>query len=539
MMMKKKLRWMSILLVLALAAGSGGCGMGRKDAGMADGEAVSQEAQQWNGSNGANKAYMETDAGRAEEFITEEYNAITENGFMRTALQTLSTFGADVDTAAYSNIRRMLQNGTAPRDIPKGAVRLEEMLNYFHYDYEYPKQDEVFGISIDGADCPWQKDHGLLRVGIRTRELDFSDSPKSNLVFLLDVSGSMDEPNKLPLLKQAFAMLVDNLGEKDRISIVTYAGADQVVLEGARGDEKGKVLEALNFLEAGGGTNGSAGIETAYAIAEYYFIQGGNNRVILATDGDLNIGNTSESGLKSLIEEKKKTGVYLSVLGFGEGNLRDNKLQTLADSGNGNYAYIDSLMEAKRVLVEEMGSTLVTVAEDVKFQVEFNPAWIEEYRLLGYENRLLNAEDFTDDTKDAGEVGAGHTVTVLYEVVWAGEDPEGGQEDIALKYQTREPAQGEVMKEWATLKIRYKDPGTSGSKELVKAFGAEIYKKDVTEANMLLEASVAEFGLLLCDSEHKGNASYEQILELWGHSREDVAEEVTEFLQLVELAAGQ
>lgn len=538
-MMKKKLRWMSILLVLALAAGSGGCGMGRKDAGMADGEAVSQEAQQWNGSNGANKAYMETDAGRAEEFITEEYNAITENGFMRTALQPLSTFGADVDTAAYSNIRRMLQNGTAPRDIPKGAVRLEEMLNYFHYDYEYPKQDEVFGISIDGADCPWQKDHGLLRVGIRTRELDFSDSPKSNLVFLLDVSGSMDEPNKLPLLKQAFAMLVDNLGEKDRISIVTYAGADQVVLEGARGDEKGKVLEALNFLEAGGGTNGSAGIETAYAIAEYYFIQGGNNRVILATDGDLNIGNTSESGLKSLIEEKKKTGVYLSVLGFGEGNLRDNKLQTLADSGNGNYAYIDSLMEAKRVLVEEMGSTLVTVAEDVKFQVEFNPAWIEEYRLLGYENRLLNAEDFTDDTKDAGEVGAGHTVTVLYEVVWAGEDPEGGQEDIALKYQTREPAQGEVMKEWATLKIRYKDPGTSGSKELVKAFGAEIYKKDVTEANMLLEASVAEFGLLLCDSEHKGNASYEQILELWGHNREDVAEEVTEFLQLVELAAGQ
>lgn len=468
-----------------------------------------------------------------ESFQTEEYQAVTENGFLQVTVNPLSTFSADVDTASYSNVRRMLMQGRSPEEIPKGAVRLEEIVNYFHYDYEKPREEEPFGVSIDGTDCPWQPEHGLLRIGLQTEAIDFSDSPKSNLVFLLDVSGSMDEPNKLPLLKQAFGMLVDNLGEKDRVSIVTYAGTDQIVLDGARGNEKGEIQEALQYLEASGSTNGSAGIETAYALAEEHFLPNGNNRIILATDGDLNIGQTSESQLKTLIEQKRKSGIYLSVLGFGEGNLKDNKLETLADAGNGNYGYIDSLMEARRVLVEELGSTLYTVAEDVKFQVEFNPLQISEYRLLGYENRLLNAEDFTDDTKDAGEIGAGHTVTALYEVVWAKEAEDG----ISLKYQSSEPAAGEAAKEWATLKIRYKEPGASRSKELVYAFGPEIYQPSLSEANMLLEASAAEFALLLRDSEFKGNGSYGHILGLWENMQSGGAKEVTEFLDLVRLAA--
>ena len=407
-------------------------------------------------------------------------------------------------------------------------------MNYFHYDYPQPSEQERFGIAIDGMKCPWEPEHGLIRIGICTQEIDFSKSPKSNLVFLLDVSGSMDEPNKLPLLKQAFSMLTEHLGEKDRVSIVTYAGTDQVVLDGARGDEKGQIQEALDLLEASGSTNGSAGIQTAYELAREHFILGGNNRVILATDGDLNVGQTSESQLQSLIEEERKSGIYLSVLGFGEGNLKDNKLETLADQGNGNYAYIDSRMEARRVLVEEMGSTLLTVAEDVKFQVEFNPAQIAEYRLLGYENRLLTAEDFTDDTKDAGEVGAGQSVTALYEVVWA----DGKEKGPDLKYQQREAVGGEAQKEWATLKIRYKEPHASESKELVQAFGQEIYAEQPKDAGLLLAASVAEFGMLLKDSAYRGNSSYDQILELWENVSYGGNEEIGEFLELVHTARG-
>lgn len=469
----------------------------------------------------------------AEGGDTEEYHASEEHGFFRTKQTPLSTFSADVDTASYSNVRRMLMEGRRADEIPKGAVRLEEMLNYFHYEYEAPKEGEVFGVTIDGTACPWEPSHGLVRIGVRTQEIDFSDSPKSNLVFLLDVSGSMDDPGKLPLLKQAFGMLVENLGEKDRVSIVTYAGTDEIVLDGARGNEKGKILDALYALAAEGSTNGGAGISTAYALAEEHLIQGGNNRVILATDGDLNVGQTSESQLQSLIEEKRKSGVYLSVLGFGDGNLKDNKLETLADQGNGHYAYIDSLMEARRVLVDEMGSTLLTVAQDVKFQVEFNPAQIAGYRLLGYENRLMDAQDFTDDTKDAGELGAGHTVTVLYEVEWAGQE---NSETEDLKYQKREPSGGEAMKEWATLKIRYKEPGAKKSQELAYSFGQEIYHQDLSEANMRLEASVAEFGMLLKDSDYKGNSSYEQILDLWKEAAYGGNEEIAEFLMLVEKA---
>lgn len=536
--MKKRIRVASIILAMSLMTGNlAGCGGMSKDVAAVSDGAVAESTTEAGMTNGEIMFVEDAMEAPAEmEKNTEEYDAVEENGFSQVSVSPLSTFSADVDTASYSNIRRMLNEGMLPEEIPQGAVRIEEMLNYFSYNYNLPENGEPFGITIDGAYCPWQPEHGLIRIGIKTEEIDFSEAPKSNLVFLLDVSGSMDEPNKLPLLKQAFGMLVDNLGEKDRISIVTYAGSDEVVLSGARGDEKGEIMEALNYLEAGGGTNGSAGIETAYAIAEKYFIEGGNNRVILATDGDLNIGQTSESELETIIEEKKKSGVYLSVLGFGEGNYKDNKLETLADCGNGNYAYIDSLMEAKRVLVDELGSTLVTVAEDVKFQVEFNPAWIAEYRLLGYENRMLNAEDFTDDTKDAGEIGAGHTVTVLYEVVWAGCSENS---EIDLKYQNSEPAVGDIMEEWATLKIRYKEPGRTRSKEMEQAFGENIYKENVEKAGFLLEASVAEFGLLLRDSKWKGNASYEHLLSMWEGMMYGGSEEVVEFMKLVQLAAGE
>ena len=473
------------------------------------------------------------------EMNTEEYDAFEENSFLDVSLHPLSTFGADVDTASYTNIRRMIQQGMLPEEIPTSAVRLEEMLNYFQYDYALPEEGEKFGISIDAAPCPWKSEHGLLRLGIRTEEITFEESEGSNFVFLLDVSGSMNDANKLPLLKQAFSMLTENLGEKDRISIVTYAGADSVLLEGAYGTEKDKILEVLYFLEADGATHGSAGIETAYELAEEYFIPGGNNRVLLATDGDLNVGLTSESDLKELVEEKRETGIFLSVLGFGDGNLKDNKMEILADYGNGNYSYIDSIMEARRVLVDQMGSTLLTVAKDVKFQVEFNPMWISQYRLLGYENRMLNPQDFTDDTKDAGELGAGHTVTVLYEVVWANDKEhkaETSEQEIQLKYQeVVQKDTEEIQDEWGTLKIRYKNPEESMSQENHKSFGSEIYEESVEEAGMLLEASVAEFGMLLKNSPHKGDSSYSHILEQWSSKIGEEEGEIAGFLSLVNM----
>ncbi len=526
--MKKRAGVTSFLLAVLMATSQlAGCGQGSKV--LSDRDAADKKAQVMNGET-QSVTLDASEVGDASKVWnpedTEEYNTLTENGFVLTVKQPLSTFSADVDTASYSIVRRMLNQGKRPGSIPIGAVRLEEMLNYFHYDYETPKDGEIFGVTVDGADCPWQPEHGLVRIGIRTEAIDFSETPKSNLVFLLDVSGSMDSPDKLPLLKQAFAMLVDNLDEKDRVSIVTYAGMDQTVLDGARGNEKGRILDALSLLEANGGTHGSAGIRTAYELAERNFIVNGNNRIILATDGDLNIGETSQEELKKLVEEKRKGGVYLSVLGFGSGNLKDNRLETLADYGNGNYAYIDSLMEAKKVLVDELGSTLVTVAEDVKFQVEFHDSCIKEYRLLGYENRLLSAEDFTDDTKDAGEIGAGHTVTVLYEVVWADENK---ADDGRLKQDG----------EWATLRIRYKDPGADKSKELTRPIRADVYHSDVAAANMLLEASVAEFGMLITDSPYKGSSSYEHILSMWENVPYEDHKEIGEFLELVKLARGE
>ena len=390
-----------------------------------------------------------------EDFNTEEYNEIRERGFVSAVSEPLSTFSIDVDTASYANVRRYLQN---EQQVPQDAVRIEEMINYFKYNYPKPEGNVPFSVYTEISACPWNEKSQLLLIGLQGKEIDISDMPPNNLVFLIDVSGSMQDYNKLPLVKQALIMLVENLRPKDKISIVTYAGNDAVVLEGVSGSEKVEITEAIEFLEAGGSTAGAAGIETAYKIAKHNFIKEGNNRVILTTDGDFNVGVSSEGELTRIIEKKRKEGVYLSVIGFGQGNIKDNKMEALADNGNGNYAYIDSVLEVKKVLVEEMGGTLLTIAKDVKLQVEFNPEKIKEYRLIGYENRMLNSEDFQDDTKDAGEMGAGHRVTALYEIIpmVAGETIEGSD----LKYQTSKTSGSE---EWLTTQIRYKNPEEAAS----------------------------------------------------------------------------
>lgn len=437
------------------------------------------------------------------EWNTEEYDHIVENGFQAVTTAPLSTFAADVDTASYANLRRMLLDGQDPYP---DAVRLEEMINYFQYDYPEPKEGEPFSVSTDLIPTPWNDQTSLLRIGLQAAQPDWEAMPPSNLVFLIDVSGSMNQANKLPLVKQAFLLLTEHLRPEDTISIVTYASSDRVVLDGATGDEAIDIQSAIENLTAGGSTAGSKGITTAYELARKHFIPGGNNRVILATDGDLNVGVTSEGELTRLIEKEKKDGVFLSVLGFGDGNLKDNKLEALADHGNGNYSYIDSVLEAKRVLVEEMGGTLFTVAKDVKFQVEFNPEKVAAYRLIGYENRVMAAEDFADDTKDGGEVGAGHRVTVLYELV----QPGSGMDipGVDLKYQTSTPTGSD---EWLTVSVRYKQPEGDTSQLLEYPVGGAFTYE--LSHDTLLAACVAQFGMLLRGSEYSGTATYQSIAE--------------------------
>lgn len=447
------------------------------------------------GENEADSYYDSIYGGGMEEAPnTEEYSEFREKGFASVYEEPLSTFSADVDTASYSNLRRMIWDGYAVSEIPEGAVRPEEIINYFSYnDLKEPEGTEPFGVTTQIMPCPWNDETELLRIGLKTEEVDYDKMPPSNLVFLLDVSGSMYNEDKLPLLQQSFTMLAENLTEKDRVSIVTYAGDDTVVIEGVRGDKTKKICNAINDLEAGGSTHGSKGIETAYALAEDYYIEGGNNRVILATDGDLNVGLTTEEELEELITEKKESGVFLSVLGFGTGNIKDNKMETLADKGNGNYAYIDSVKEAKKVLVEEMGATLLTVCKDVKLQVEFNPAVVEEYRLLGYDNRRLDAEDFEDDKKDAGEIGAGHCVTALYEIVTKDSGEDMDEEE-----------------EWLTVNIRYKEPEGTKSKLLSYPVDMTSYAEKPGD-DFLLAAAAAEFALVAMDSEYQADASLRHV----------------------------
>ena len=472
--------------------------------------------------------YDEAPADNADfEQNDEEYNYISENGYTAVSSAPLSTFSADVDTASYTNVRRMIDDGT---DVPPDAVRIEEFINYFDYDYTDPADGEPFAVHTELSDCPWNDETELLMVGINTKGFDavLDERPAMNLVFLIDVSGSMYDDNKLPLVQKSFSMLTDNLTAADRVSIVTYAGSDEVVLEGADGNDRKKILRAINDLEAGGSTAGAAGINTAYDIAQKYFIDGGNNRVILATDGDLNVGLSSESELTRLIEEKRESGVFLSVLGFGTGNYKDNRLEALADYGNGNYSYIDSEKEAKKVLVDEMSGTLFTVAKDVKFQLEFNPANVKGYRLIGYENRVMAAEDFNDDTKDAGEIGAGHSVTVLYEIVPADSKMELGESE--LKYAS--DSEGVMGDELLTVNIRYKEPEGSESKLLTYPVNKSLYS-DKMSADMNFASCVAEFGMLLRNSRYIGDVTYKDVsaqLSKYDYSDDDYKDE---FIYLV------
>lgn len=465
-------------------------------------------------------------------FNTEEYSAINESGFRVARLEPLSTFSIDVDTASYSNLRRMLMQGQLP---PRDAVRIEEMLNYFTYDYPEPS-NEPFSVTTELADCPWNTKHRLLQVGIQGRRIDTSDMPPNNLVFLLDVSGSMQSPDKLPLLVSSMRLLVDTMRPQDRVAIVTYAGAEGLLLPSTSGRDKGLILNALSSLEAGGSTAGAAGIRLAYKVAREQFDPRANNRVILATDGDFNVGVSSEAELQAMIERERNSGVFLSVLGFGTGNIKDNKMETLADRGNGNYAYIDSIREARKVLVEQMGGTLLTIAKDVKIQIEFNPEKVGAYRLIGYENRLLANEDFNDDLKDAGELGAGHSVTALYEIVPAGLESSVASVD-ALRYQKTAATNTAFGAELMQLKLRYKEPAGSRSRLISRTVLDRHQSVMAASANLRFAAAVAQAGMLLRDSEHRGQSSWASALALAQSARGADREGYrSEFLELVERA---
>lgn len=465
---------------------------------------------------------------------TEEYDRIYENEFRATLKHPVSTFSIDVDAASYSNTRRFITQGSLP---PKDAVRIEEFINYFNYDYQEPGGEHPFAAHTEISDCPWNKNAKLLHLGLQGKKLKTENLPPSNLVFLLDVSGSMNTTNKLPLLKSSFKLLLDNLNEQDRISIVVYAGAAGMVLPSTSCDQKEKILQAIKELNAGGSTAGGEGIQLAYKTAKENFIKEGNNRIILATDGDFNVGVSSDAQLVRLIEKKRKSGIFLSVLGFGTGNYKDSKMEKLADHGNGNYYYIDNLFEAKKVLVSEMGGTMNAIAKDVKIQIEFNPAKVHKYRLVGYENRMLKEEDFADDTKDAGELGAGHTVTALYEIIRK-TDNEAQNENNDYKYQrTNITPEASNSDEIATLRLRYKPPKDSTSILMKNPILDQGNELEQTSNNYRFSAAVAEFGLLLRDSKHKASASYEHVIsEARKAKGKDEEGYRAEFIKLAEAA---
>lgn len=468
-----------------------------------------------------------------DKFNTEDYDKIENVDWTRVSDQPLSTFSVDVDTASYSNMRRFLNNGSLP---PVDSVRIEEFVNYFDYDYEGPSGKHPFAVNFEQSTSPWNSKYKLVRIGVKGKEIKTEERPNSNFVFLLDVSGSMNDPNKLPLLKNAMKLLTRKLSEKDRVSIVVYAGASGLVLPSTAGNNKAKILSALTKLNAGGSTNGGKGIELAYKVAQENFIKGGINRVILATDGDFNVGNTSRGGLIRMIEEKAKSNVFLTVLGLGMGNYKDGTLEKLADKGNGNYAYLDTLNEAKKVLINDMDSTLVTIAKDVKIQVEFNPTKVSAYRLIGYENRKLAAKDFNDDKKDAGEIGAGHTVTAFYEVVPAGVEIDSPGVD-ALKYQRPKKVVKGNTDELMTVKLRYKQPEGSTSTKIEFPLKDEKKKFESTSKDNQFAASVASFAMILRKDKRIGDMSIQKIIDTAKANKgEDPFGYRQEFIENVELA---
>ena len=499
---------------------------------------------------------------------TESYTGISENGYRDPLQEPYSTFSIDVDNASYSNVRRFINLG---QEVPADAVRIEEMINYFRYDYPQPSGEHPFSVYTEAGICPWNNNHYLLHIGLRGKDIDRSELPPSNLVFLIDVSGSMNYPNKLPLLKSAFSLLINEQRETDRVAMVVYAGAAGVVLKSTPGNRKETIMQALDNLQAGGSTAGGAGLMLAYKIAEKNFIKEGNNRIILATDGDFNVGVSDNASMEKLVEQKRGLGIYMTVLGFGMGNIKDDKMEIIADKGNGNYAYIDNIQEARRVLVQEFGGTLFTIAKDVKFQIEFNPAYVKAYRLVGYENRLLADRDFNDDTKDAGEMGAGHTVTALYEIVPAGSDETGLPTVDPLRYQgkgvagdvagkgsgsgepaasgyydyrtesrpsdERYPALKDAPRELCNIKLRYKDPGALTSKLFSKTVDTDIKKAGETTDRFRFSAAVAEFGMILRDSKFRGTSTVEDVVSLASGARgTDPDGYRAEFIRLVQSA---
>ena len=467
------------------------------------------------------------------QFNTEGYATIHENEFLKATKNPLSTFSIDVDVASYANLRRFLNNGQKP---PIDAVRIEEMINYFSYEYAQPDGEDPFSINTELASCPWNEEHKLVHIGLQGKKIPTDNLPPSNLVFLIDVSGSMQDVNKLPLLKSAFKMLVEEMRDEDRVAIVVYAGAAGLVLPSTPGTEKDKIIQALDRLSAGGSTAGGAGIKLAYEVARKNFQEDGNNRIILATDGDFNVGASSNSEMERLIEKKREEGVFLTVVGFGMGNYKDDKMEILADKGNGNYAYIDNLQEAKKVFVNEFGGTLFTIAKDVKLQIEFNPAKVQAYRLIGYENRKLKNEDFNDDKKDAGELGSGHTVTALYEIIPVGVDSEFIKTVDPLKYQKNDVEEVAYdSRELMTLKLRYKKPDEHKSKLITTTLLDKNYDWEETSENFRWSAAVAEFGMLIRESKFSQEADIASVIKLAKGARgEDEEGYRREFIRLVE-----
>lgn len=462
----------------------------------------------------------------------EQYDEFDENEFETPLDKPLSTFGIDVDGASYSNVRRFINGNYLP---PKDAVKLEEMVNYFNYDLPEPTGEHPFSITTEVGECPWEKDNLLMQVALKGKSIDFAESKPNNIVFLIDVSGSMSSADKLPLLKKSLKMMVNEMQTKDKIAIVVYAGSSGLVLPSTSGKNKTVIYEALENLSAGGSTAGGEGIVLAYKTAQEQFIENGNNRIILATDGDFNVGISNDDALVELIEKKRETGIFLSVLGFGTGNLKNSKMEKLADNGNGNYFYIDNILEAKKVLVNEIGGTLITIAKDVKLQLEFNPEHVKSYRLLGYENRILQTKDFDDDTKDSGDLGSGHTIIALYELVPKNSDV-GEQKAMNLRYQKKLVNNSKGLKdELAIIKFRYKKPNSNKSKLIERIVNNEKLKRN--SSNFHFSSAVVEFGLLIRESKYKGTASFTKILaRARQHKGEDKFGYRAEFIQMVEKA---
>ncbi|MBL7900547.1 MAG: von Willebrand factor type A domain-containing protein [Bacteroidia bacterium] len=477
---------------------------------------------------------------KAEERLVEEYRypgeqyeSSPENTFKKCKKDPLSTFSSDVDVASYANIRRMLSEGQLP---PKEAVRIEEMVNYFRYQYPAPENQDAFSIHSEISTCPWNTKHRLLQIGVQGRSVEFSNTQANHLTFLIDVSGSMQSPDKLPLLKDGLSLLVKQLRENDKVAIVVYAGNAGLVLPSTGGDQKEKILGAIAQLEAGGSTAGGQGIELAYTIAKENYSKRANNRVILATDGDFNVGISDDASLVKLIEEKREQGIFLTVLGFGTGNYQDAKMEKLADKGNGNYAYVDNLLEAKKVLVKEIGGTLITIAKDVKIQIEFNPKHVKSYRLIGYDNRMLAHEDFKNDKKDAGDVGSGHSVTALYEIVPANNKEDEDEVDD-YKYQNNQNSSAAESNEICTVKLRYKEPKESVSKEISQVVKDENQSFENSSENFRFCAAVAQFGLILRQSEFKGEAKYSDIIQVAKSAKgKDEDGYRAEFIRMCEMA---